>query len=113
MWHTAIATLKRNQKANLRAFPWTFTFGHIIEGAYLVLISYFSYVYLIKGDVDSNFAIYAGSNDYLTFVIIGGLLSIFSVSMMMNVSRALITEWREGTLEQDSYSPLLVGAVIF
>ncbi|OMD41755.1 ABC transporter permease [Paenibacillus odorifer] len=105
MWHTAIATLKRNQKANLRAFPWTFTFGHIIEGAYLVLISYFSYVYLIKGDVDSKFAIYAGSNDYLTFVIIGGLLSIFSVSMMMNVSRALITEWREGTLEALLLSP--------
>jgi ABC-2 type transport system permease protein len=45
VWHTAIATLKRNQKTYLRAFPWTFTFGHIIEGAYLVLISYFSYVY--------------------------------------------------------------------
>ncbi|CAH1058059.1 hypothetical protein PAECIP111894_04232 [Paenibacillus pseudetheri] len=27
VWHTAIATLKRNQKANLIAFPWIFTFG--------------------------------------------------------------------------------------
>lgn len=105
MWHTAIATLKRNQKANLRAFPWTFTFGHIIEGAYLVLISFFSYHYLIQGDVDYKFAQYSGSNDYLTYVIIGGLLSIFSVSMMMNVSRALITEWREGTLEALLLSP--------
>ncbi|AWV34181.1 ABC transporter permease [Paenibacillus sp. FSL H7-0716] len=105
MWHIAIATLKRNQKSNLRAFPWTFTFGHIIDGVYLVIISYFSYVYLIKGDIDSKFAIYSGSDDYLTYVIIGGMLSIFSVSMMMNVSRALITEWREGTLEALLLSP--------
>lgn len=105
MWHTAIATLVRNQRANLRAFPWTFTFGHIIEGAYLVLISYFSFVYLIQGDVDQQFAVYTGSKDYLSYVIIGGLLNIFSVSMMMNVSRALITEWREGTLEALLLSP--------
>lgn len=105
MWHTAIATFERNQKANLRAFPWTFTFGHVIEGTYLVLLSYFSYVYLIKGDIDSKFALYTGSDDYLTYVIIGGMLSVFSVSMMMNVSRALITEWREGTLEALLLSP--------
>lgn len=105
MWHTAIATLVRNQRANRRAYPWTFTLGHIIDGTYLVLISYFSYVYLIQGDVDSQFAVYTGSNDYLTYVIIGGLLNMFSISMMMNISRALITEWREGTLEALLLSP--------
>ncbi|GGF64440.1 ABC transporter [Paenibacillus albidus] len=105
MWNTAIATLIRNQKANLRAYPWTFTLGHIIEGFYLVLISYFTYVYLIQGDMDAKFVEYAGSDNYLAFAIIGGLLNVFSVSMMMNVSRAMITEWREGTLESLLLSP--------
>ncbi|AIQ64354.1 hypothetical protein PSTEL_15915 [Paenibacillus stellifer] len=105
MWHTAMATLLRNQRSNLRAYPWTFTLGHIIDGVYLVLVSYFSYVYLIKGDIDSRFAVYTGTTDYVTFAIIGGALSLLSVSMMMNVSRALITEWREGTLETVLLSP--------
>ncbi|QWU14081.1 ABC-2 type transport system permease protein [Paenibacillus sophorae] len=105
MWHTAFATLVRNQRSNLRAYPWTFTFGHIIDGTYLVLVTYFSYVYLIQGDVQSQFAAYAGTSDYLTYVIIGGALNLFSVSMIMNVSRALITEWREGTLEALLLSP--------
>ncbi|WP_040949364.1 ABC transporter permease [Gorillibacterium massiliense] len=105
MWNIAIATIKRNQQSNLRAYPWTFTLGHILDGAYLVLVSYFSYTYLIRGEVDSTFAAYTGTGDYLTFVIIGGLLNVFSVSMMMNVSRALITEWREGTLEALLLSP--------
>lgn len=99
MWHTAIATAVRNQRSNLRAYPWTFTFGHIIDGVYLVLVSYFSYYFLIRGELDARFQMYAGSSNYLAYVIIGGALSIFSVSMIMNVSRALMTEWREGTLE--------------
>lgn len=84
---------------------WTFTFGHIIEGGYLVLISYFSYYYLIRGELDTQFSVFAGSSNYLAYVIIGGALSIFSTSMIMNVSRALMTEWREGTLEALLLSP--------
>lgn len=99
MWKVFAATVARNQRSNLRGYPWTFTIGHIIEGVYLVLVSYFAYTFLIKGDLDARFADYAGSGDYLTFVLVGGMLNIFGVSMMMNVSRALITEWREGTLE--------------
>jgi ABC-2 type transport system permease protein len=105
VWQTAIATAVRNQRSNLRAFPWNFTLGHIIEGAYLVLVAYFSYVYLIQGDLDDKFALYTGTNNYLAFAIIGGTLNIFCVSMMMNVSRSLITEWREGTLEALLLSP--------
>lgn len=99
MWQAAKATFIRNHVSNKRAYPWTFTFGHLIEGAYIVLVSYFSYHFLIKGELDNRFAHYTGSDDYLTFAIIGGLLSVLSVSTMMNISRALITEWREGTLD--------------
>ncbi|QQZ60080.1 hypothetical protein JI735_26565 [Paenibacillus sonchi] len=84
----------------------------MIEGGYLVLVSYFSYVYLIQGDLDDRFALYAGSGNYLAYAIIGGALNVFSVSMMMNVSRALITEWREGTLEALLLSPP-AGTAIF
>lgn len=79
--------------------------GHIIEGAYLVLVSYFSYVYLIGGDLKGSFALYAGSDNYLAFVIVGGMLHLLSVSMIMNISRALMTEWREGTLESLLLAP--------
>lgn len=99
MWQVAKATIIRNQTDNLRAYPWSFTFGHMINGLYIVLVSYFAYTYLIKGELDHRFVQFTGSNDYLTFAIIGGVLSTLSVTMMMNVSRALITEWREGTLE--------------
>lgn len=99
MWRTAKATLIRNHLSNIRGYPWSFTFGHILNGSFLVLVSYFIYHYWMESQLSSSFARYAGSSDYLTFAVIGGLLSTLSVSMMMNVSRALITEHREGTLE--------------
>lgn len=99
MWQSAKATWLRNQVSNMRAYPWTFTFGHIIEQIYVILVAYFAFHFLIRGQLDERFADYAGTNDYLTFAIIGGMMSSLSVSMMMNVSRSLITEWREGTLE--------------
>ncbi|MCL6456457.1 MAG: ABC transporter permease [Gorillibacterium sp.] len=99
IWQTAKATWLRNQRSDLRAYPWSFAFGHIISGLYLVLLSYFAYHYWIQGQLNDSFARFAGTNDYLTYAVIGGLLSTLSVSMIMNVSRALITEHREGTLE--------------
>jgi len=117
MWQTAKATLIRNHKSNLRAYPWSFAFGHIVDGAYIVLVSWFAYHYLIQGDLDGRFQQYAGSADYLTYAVIGGLLANLSVSMMMNVSRALITEYREGTLEALLLAPAgrfgyLVGTTV-
>jgi ABC-2 type transport system permease protein len=99
------AVIYRNQISDIRAYPWTFTLGHLLNSTYIILVSFFTYHYLIKGELDSSFSKFAGTNDYLAYVIIGGLLSTISVSMMMNVSRSLITEWREGTLEVLLLSP--------
>lgn len=99
MWRIAKATIIRNHLSNLRGYPWTFTFGHMLNGSFLVLTSFFIFRYWVRGSVSESFTLYTGSGDYITFAVIGGLLSTMSISMMMNVSRALITEHREGTLE--------------
>lgn len=96
---TAKATFIRNTISLFRAYPWTFFIGHIFSGVYAVLFGYFAYYYIFQGSLDSRFAVYAGSADYLSYVILGGAIYAFAVSTLMNVSRALITELREGTLE--------------
>jgi ABC-2 type transport system permease protein len=100
------ATISRKQITDLRAYPWTFTFGHLLNSLYIILISYFSYHYFINGELNNRFLEYAGTDDYLSFAIIGGMVNTMSVSMIMNVSRSLITEWREGTIDALLLSPL-------
>jgi ABC-2 type transport system permease protein len=82
-----------------RAYPWSFFVGHILSGAYIVLFAYLSYTFVFEKDLDARFSTYSGTNDYLSYVILGGVFYSFAVSMLMIVSRSIISELREGTLE--------------
>lgn len=99
MLQIAKATFMRNTIVMFRAYPWSFVIGHILSGVYTVLFAYFAYFYVFQGSLDASFRQFSGSDDYLTYVILGGAINAFAVSTLMNVSRALITELREGTLE--------------
>lgn len=99
MYRVAKATFIRNNLVMMRAYPWSFVIGHILSGVYTVLFAYFAYQYVFYGQLDERFARYAGSSDYLSYAILGGAFYSFAVSTLMNVSRSLITELREGTLE--------------
>lgn len=93
------ATFNRQLKTMWRAYPWSFFIGHILDGVYLIIFSWLSYQFLFQGQLSSQFRAYSGTTHYLTYAIIGGMLSSFAVSLLMIVSRLLITEMREGTLE--------------
>ena len=99
MLKVARATFVRNTISMFRAYPWSFFIGHILSGVYTVLFAYLTYTYVFAGKLDESFTRFAGTGDYLTYVILGGMLYPFAVSTLMNVSRALITELREGTFE--------------
>ncbi len=99
MLNVAKATFVRNTISMFRAYPWTFFISHILSGIYTVLFGYFTFHFVFEGALDKNFHHFANTGDYLSYVILGGALFSFSVSTLMNVSRSLITEYREGTLE--------------
>lgn len=99
------ATFIRNTKIMLRAYPWSFVIGHILSGVYTVLFAYFTYHYVFEGSLDSRFLQYTGSSDYLSYTILGGACYSLAVSTLMNVSRSLITELREGTLDSLLLTP--------
>jgi ABC-2 type transport system permease protein len=54
---------------------------------------------LNKGIVSDNFIQASGSSDYLGYLIVGTALYGTTLGILLNVSRTLMTERREGTLE--------------
>lgn len=99
------ATFKRNFIAQLRAYPMHFFIGNVLTVFYTVLGAYFLYHLMFKGQLKSTFSTYAGTDDYMTYVIIGSLGYALAVRTLLNVSRSLITELREGTLESLLIAP--------
>lgn len=99
MWTAFSATFKRQLVTMRRAYPWSFFIGHILDGVYIAIFAFLSYHFIFQGELNERFVSYTGTSDYLSYVIMGGVFNSFSVSLLMIVSRMLITEMREGTLE--------------
>ncbi|WP_144561249.1 ABC transporter permease [Bacillus mycoides] len=99
MWLTFKATFRRDFYTMRRAYPWSFFLGHILTGVYIVLFAYLTYHFMFQGKLDANFAKLGKTDDYLSYVILGAVFYSFAVSLLMIVSRTLITELREGTLD--------------
>lgn len=105
MINIIMATCKKNHRIIRRAYPWTFMLERILIGFYTVLFSYLIYIYLFGGKISSEFAVYTGTADYLTYMVIGIGGYTIAVATLMNVGRSLMTELREGTLEMLFLSP--------
>ena len=100
-----MATFKRNFIIQTRAYPTEFFIGNLLTATYTVLSAYFMYNLLFKGSMNSSFTEFAGTSDYMTYVILGGSMYLFIVRTFLNVSRSLITEARTGTLESLMLAP--------
>lgn len=95
----ARATFWRWFVTALRAYPYSFLIGNIIGAAYMVGLAYLMYWVLFGGQVSDRFLALSGCADYLSYVLTGALTYQFAARTMLNVSRMLITEYREGTIE--------------
>lgn len=99
MFQTLTATYRKNHISMKRAYPWSFFLNAILRGFYMTVFAYITYYVVFDKALNSSFIQKIGSGDYLSYVILGGLLYSISVSVLLVVSRSLITELREGTLE--------------
>lgn len=104
-FRTLYATFIRNFIIQLRAYPKDFFIGNVLTAIYTAVSAFFMYHLLFGGQLKDSFAGYAGTQDYISYVIIGNCMYLFMVRTLLNVSRSLITELREGTLESLMLAP--------
>lgn len=102
---TLNATFKRNFIIQLRAYPKDFFIGNLLTGLYTATSAFFMYYLFFKGNMKDSFAEYAGTGDYMSYVIVGSAVYLYVVRTCLNVSRSLITELRTGTLESIMIAP--------
>jgi ABC-2 type transport system permease protein len=101
----ASATFVRYWQSNLRAYPWSFFVGNTLFGLILVAIAALTYGVLAGGRLGPSFSQFAGTSDYISYIVLGAAGFIFATRMLLQVSRCFITEHREGTLESLLLAP--------
>ena len=101
MW----ATIKKEFQIRLRAYPVDFMVGCILTSFYTTFGAWLMYHYFFRKRMAADFTDLAGTSDYMSYAIVGSLMYLFVVRTCLNVSRRLITELREGTLESLMLAP--------
>lgn len=103
---TVCATIKRNRKKLLRTNYLSSVIGRLIASIYTIILSIFVFNYMASGTVEKEFSFYAGTTDYLVYIIIGAVSYSTAISILMAVGRFFMMEVREGTI----YSLLITPA---
>ncbi len=99
------ATMKKELQVRLHAYPISFMLGCILTSFYTSFGAWLMYHYFFRRRLASDFQDLAGTSDYMSYAIVGSLCYLFVVRTCLNVSRTLITELREGTLESLMLAP--------
>ncbi|SDB24766.1 ABC-2 type transport system permease protein [Pseudobutyrivibrio sp. YE44] len=99
------ATIKKEFQVRLHAYPVSFMVGCILTSFYTTFGAWLMYHYFFRGHLASDFDQLSGTSDYMSYAIVGSLMYLFVVRTCLNVSRTLITELREGTLESLMLAP--------
>jgi ABC-2 type transport system permease protein len=92
------ATFVRNWLIITRAYPWSIFLGTFLQGLGTILLSYFIYHNLALGHISNDFISYTSTSNYISYIIVGISTFLFTSSILLGVSRSMITEKRQGTL---------------
>lgn len=112
-WRHILATARRNLITVIRAYPIDFFVGCVLNCFYTVLGAYFIFKVMFEGRISEDFKLYAHTSDYMSFVILGGATYLFVIRTLLNVSRSLTMEMREGTLDSLLISPMSPVSYLF
>lgn len=100
-----IATSHRLLRENLRVFTWGFLFSSVLESLLTIALAYFLNNVLFQDAVMESFQTYTGSDDYLSFIVIGVTIQAYANGALLGIGRSLIIERRIGTLESLYLTP--------
>lgn len=96
--YTLLATFRRNRKINSSYFPLLLFVNRITTRLCQVLSTYFVYKYLFGESVSERFVSLTQNNNYLVFSFTGIFIFGYTIIILLNIGRTLVTELRQGTL---------------
>lgn len=105
MKKTIIAVIKKNRRIVQRAYPWSFIMTRVIGAVFALSVPLILYYFVFRKSISVEYIVFSENCNYLNYIVLGAVLNTLSFSTLMSVGRCLITEQREGTLDNFLLSP--------
>ncbi|HLF26426.1 MAG TPA: ABC transporter permease [Anaerolineae bacterium] len=111
------ATAARLFVENTRVYPWSFFAGRIVSSFFTIVLAYLIYTVLFEGQTAASFTTYTGTQNYLTFIVVGVGIMAYANGALLGIGRSLIIERRIGTIDSLLLAPaplpsFLVGVML-
>ena len=106
--NTLCAVYKKNRIMYKKNMPVSHFISRIIGTTTRMITVYFLSVYMFGSHTSKEFIVFSRTTNYVDYAAFGLILSNFSIGLLMNVSRSLISELREGTLYNLLITPFSV-----
>ena len=100
-----LSTYKKNRITVRNAYPISIILQRIISIITGICFPIIIYYIVFDGHLSETFKKHSNTTDYITYITLGYASFILTFSVLMNVGRALITEYREDTLSILLLSP--------
>jgi len=101
-----VAKMKCSFKNAVRGELLGNTLGRLFNSVYIVIFSAFMFYYIMKGNVSSSFISHTGTNDYLSYIVVGSAFYIVLVSVLMAVGKTFMSDVKEGIINEILISPV-------
>lgn len=101
-----LATAYRNLISDFRSFPLDTFFERIVNGIFSVVLPIGIYYLLFHRSASNWFIEVSGTSDYISYVLIGQMISMIGFSSVTTTGKAVLRESIEGTFDQVLLSPV-------
>lgn len=102
---TTLAVFFKNRYFNQKS-KLSFAIQQLFDSLFDVGFAFFIYKYIFSSSVSDNFKEATGSTNYLQFIVVGSSMYVMTSATLLSISRSLIIEVRQGTIESFLLSPV-------
>lgn len=89
----------KNITMKLRVYPYSTFIEPFVTAGITILGSFIMYKYLFNGQTSDKFVSYSNTSDYISYMLVGAMIFIISISTLVNICSNLINEMRTGTFQ--------------
>lgn len=111
--YVILSTIRKNRAINKSTYPISMIFQRVVTILGAFILPLVMYIFVFNSNLSDEFLKSTKTSDYLSYLTLGQGFLIIIVATLMNVGRAIITEYRQNTLVNLLYSPASVLSFLF
>ncbi|WP_101773837.1 ABC transporter permease [Peptostreptococcus faecalis] len=100
-----IQTYVRKRLEVKRAYPISTIVSLVITGIFNIVFPVIIYKFVFNSQVSDSFSTITNTSNYISYICLGALFNVISMTIILNIGKSMMSEITEGTIQNIFMSP--------